>query len=93
MTSGTVPTVRVGLLTTVLPDCWAESVLIDEAEEDRAGLLGRPESVGHEPAGTGLAFITDGEVVWVGVGRGVLFADELVEGTGWWWCAVGVAAV
>jgi hypothetical protein len=78
VTSGTVPRVGVGLLTT-LPDCDVCSVWIEEADDDRAGLLARPTPPVGPGAGTGFGLVKEGDGAFVGVGRGVLFDEELVD--------------
>lgn len=66
---------------------------MEDWEFDRAGLPGRIENVGagegcEGGAMTGDAFVSDGDAVAVGVGKGVLPADEVgrgieVETMGW----------
>lgn len=57
-------------------------VAIDDCEFDRVGLPGRTEKVGAGEgcdggAMTGDAFVSEGEAVAVGVGKGVLPADDV----------------
>lgn len=92
MTSGTDPSVGVGLLMTVVGSCWIEaSVATEEVELDRAGLEGRGvKAIGWEaPAATcvELAFTVAG----LDVGIGVLFEDGTLDETGW--CGVDTGAV
>lgn len=70
------PRVGVGLLTT-LPDCDAWSVWIEDADDDRVGLLARPEPPAGPGAGWG--FVKEGDAAFVGVGKGVLLDEELAD--------------
>jgi hypothetical protein len=82
VTSGTEPRVGVGLLMTVPAGGCAERVMMDEADEDRAGLAGRP--VFAKGYGTfvfaiiRLAFVK-GEAVGFGVGAEVALVDDIFE--------------
>jgi len=91
VTSGTWPIVGVGLFGR--PEVWIEAmVAIDDCELERVGLPGRRIKGAGDgcDGGTriGDAFVKEGEAVAVGVGIGVVLADDAgrgiaVEMTGW----------
>jgi hypothetical protein len=81
VTSGTEPRVGVGLFMTVAADWWAEIVLIDDAEDDRAGLAGRHVTEGD--ADIGLPLMKDGETLWLSKGIGVWQVDGAVDTVAW----------
>lgn len=90
--SGTWPRVGVGLFGSC-DVCTEVIVAIDDWELDRVGLPGRTEKVGAgdgwEASGMmGDAFVSEGDAVAVGVGIGVLPAEEVgsemdVDTIGW----------
>lgn len=62
--------------------CTEVIVAIDDWEFDRGGLPGRTEKVGAGEGCdggtiTGEAFVSDGEAVAIGVGKGVLPAEDV----------------
>ena len=81
VTEGTEPRVGVGLLIILEPCCEVDNWVIEEAVEDPVGLNGRggPEKVavdGDGPGIIGLGFASEGDVARVGVGRGVVLAED-----------------
>ena len=90
--NGTWPSVGVGLFV-ICEVCTDVIVAIDDCEFDRVGLPGRMEKVGAGEGCdggtmTGEAFVKDGEAVAMGVGSGVLPAEDVgneidVDTTGW----------
>ena len=96
VTNGTWPSVGVGLLGSSF--VWTDAIVaIDDCEFDRAGLPGRTENSGagdgwDGDGAAGDALVRDGEAVAVGVGRGVLLFDEVLDadsGTGVGFDSVG----
>jgi hypothetical protein len=83
VTEGTEPRVGVGLLITLEPGVGTEeSGVTDEMVEDPVGLAGRGGSAKAVVAGEGAGmmgqdFAREGDVAKVGVGRGVVLAEDV----------------
>ena len=83
VTDGTEPRVGVGLLITLeLGVVAVENGVTDEIVEDPVGLVGRAGSAKVAVDGDGLgiigqAFTREGDVAIVGVGKGVVLAEDV----------------
>jgi hypothetical protein len=85
VTEGTEPSVGVGLLMTVA-DCWVDDCVATEpAELDRAGLAGGTWpllAAGKPPLLTGAWVALIGDGTCVGVGKGVILVEGVLELSG-----------
>ena len=93
-TLGTFPNVGVGLVIMIpLAVCNCDDcVAMDEAELDLVGLGGRPTGMGDGEGANpddDACFTGDGAVTVVGVGTGVVAAEDIEEVASEGWCAVG----
>lgn len=88
VTEGTVPSVGVGLLTTLEGVCCAGGcVATEQVELERAGLAGGTGPVGAVDAG----FVLIGDGTWVEAGKDTTFGEEVFAFAAVWLTEVGPA--